>query len=581
MQLTIDQILQQGIAAHNSGKLGEAERLYRDILQSQPNHPDANHNLGILMFSINNSEEALQLFKIAIEVNPNVEQFWTSYINVLIKKNQLEEAEATSRKAIELKPDFAEAHYNLGVILHEYNKLEEAEACYRNTISLKPDFAEAHNNLGTALKELGRLNESEVCYKKAIVLKPNFADAHYNLSNTLKELGKFDEAEENCRKAIKFKPDYAEAYNNLGVLLQEIGKLDEAETSFKKVIELNPDSVETHYNLCKIKNFNKEDEQFIQMQNLYLSQSLTVEQRCSLNFGLGKASEDLNQLDKSFKYYSEGNALRKKLLNYNIRQDIKLFDQLKKSYLNIKKNSFKTFNLANEPRPIFILGMPRSGTTLVEQIISSHSEVMGAGELFYVEQFGDAMARGISKIDKKILLNFRERYFKKLRELSNGNSLVTDKMTLNFRYIGLICSAFPSAKIIHVKRNAAATCWGNYKVNFTTKVQGYSYSYNLNDLITYYELYQDLMRFWEKQFGNRIYNLNYETLTINQEEEIRKLIKYLELKWEKVCLTPQDNKRSVATTSNTQIREKIYQDSSQKWKKFKPFLNGAFNHFED
>ena len=289
--------------------------------------------------------------------------------------------------------------------------------------------------------------------------------------------------------------------------------------------------------------------------------------------------EDLNQFDRSFKYYSEGNALRKKSLAYDVRHDIELFDQLKKSYPSIEKNSLETVNLSNEPRLIFILGMPRSGTTLIEQIISSHSEVLGAGELPYVHRFGDAIARGISKANTRILVDFRESYLKKLKELSNKSLTFTDKMPSNFRYVGLICSAFPDAKIVHVKRNSAATCWGNYKQYFTSKTLGYSY--DLDDLITYYGLYQNLMQFWEEQYGDRIYSLNYESLTMNQEDETRKLIKYLDLEWEQECLAPQDNKRSVATASNKQIRQKIYQDSSQKWKKFEPLLNGAFNQLDD
>jgi tetratricopeptide (TPR) repeat protein len=777
MELTVDQALQQGIAAHNAGNLQEAERLYRAILQSQPTHPDANHNLGILAVSSNKAEFALPLFKAALDVNPGMEQFWISYIDALTKEKQfknakrvikkakkagfvgeklnalevqltrtiqgqakgqlvpvqapsqaeidsllasyqsgqheiardlglsitqkfpnhqlswkvlggvfaqagqmddalianqnavrldpkdaeahsnlgatlkylgrlehaeasyrqaialkpdfaaahynlgnslkdlgrLEEAEASYRQAIALKPDYAAAHYNLGIALQELGRLEEAEASYRQAIALKPDFAEVHynlgnslkdlgrleeaeagyrqaielkpdyaeayNNSGTILKELGRLEEAEASYRQAITIKPDYVDAHFNLGIILKELGRLEEAEASYRQAITIKPDYAEAYNNSGTILQELGRLEEAEASYRQAIALKPDFTEAHQQLSLIKNFTKEDEQFVQMQKLCLDQTLTDEQRCYLSFALGKASEDLNQIGRSFKYYSEGNAFRKKLLAYNIRQDIELFDQLKKSYPSIDKNSLKNCNLSNEPRPIFILGMPRSGTTLVEQIISSHSAVTGAGELPDVNRFGDPIARGMSKSDTEILINFRERYLKKLQKLSNGNPIVTDKMPLNFRYIGLICSAFPDAKIVHVTRNSAATCWGIYKQYFTTKSLGYCY--DLDDLIAYYGLYQELMQFWGERYGDRIYNLNYETLTINQEDETRKLLQYLGIEWEEACLTPQDNKRSVATASNVQIRQKIYKGSSQKWQKFEPFLNGALSHLGD
>jgi Flp pilus assembly protein TadD len=697
MELTIGQALQQGIAAHKKGNLQDAERLYRAILQTQPTHPDANHNLGVIAVSLNKTESGLLLFKTAVEANPNVEQHWISYIDALIKvsqvknakralkkakragvaKNKLdalnqqlmsdskeqdpshvelssllehyqngryddaeklailitqqfprhnfswkvlgavlkqtgrisealvasqktvelapedaeahnnfgvvlkelgkfEEAEASCRKAIALKPDYTEAHYNLGITLQELGRLEEAEISNRQAITLKPNYAEVHNNLGVTLQELGKLEEAEASYRHAIVLKPNYAEAHSNLGVTLQELGKLEEAETSCRKAIALKPDYAIAHYNLGITLQELGGLKESEASSRQAIALKPDYAEAHRHLSLIKTFNKEDDQFLQMKKLCLDQTLTDEQRCHLSFALGKASEDLNQISKSFQYYSEGNAFRKKLLAYNISKDIKIFDQIKNSYPSIDKNSLKNHNTRNEPKPIFILGMPRSGTTLVEQIISSHSAVTGAGELPDVEENGSDIAQGISTSDIDTLLQFKQKYLQKLQKLSNGNPIVTDKTTLNFRYIGLIFSAFPDAKIVHVKRNPAATCWGNYKQYFINKSLNFCYA--LDDIITYYEMYRDLMQFWEERYGYRIYNLNYDTLTNNQEDETKKVIQYSGLEWEEKCLAPQNNMRSVSTASCVQIRQKIYQGSSQKWKMFSPYLNGALDH---
>lgn len=546
MDLTINQILQQGKAAHKKGKFEEAERFYREILKTQPIHPDANHNLGLIVASKDKIEEALLLFKIAIEVCPKIEQFWISYVNLLIKDNQFEKAEVISRKVIELNPDFVSIIGNLGIIFHKLGKLVEAEIKYKKVIELKPDDAVAHNNLGIILQTTDRLEEAETSYKKA----------------------------------IKFKADYAEAHNHLGSLQEEYGRLGEAEGCYQTSIKLKPNYIDAHFNLSKLKSFNKEDEHYIQMQNLYLDENLTNEERCLLSFALAWASEELNKLDKSFEYYSVGNQLCKDSLTYDIQQDIKLFDQLKKSHLEIKKKSLGNFNLTIKPRLIFILGMPRSGTTLIEQIISSHSEVKGAGELPYIHQFGDSIARGTVKLDKKILLDFRKNYLNKIKELSNDHSIITDKMTLNFKYIGLICSVFPDAKIVHVKRNPMATCWGIYKQFFSSK-KFFEYSYDLNNLVAYHNMYQDLMQFWEVEYGKRIYKLNYEALTMNQEQEIKKLIQYLELKWEPACLTPQNNKRNVKTRSSNQVRHEIYQGSSQKWKKFEPFFKGVFNQLND
>ena len=314
------------------------------------------------------------------------------------------------------------------------------------------------------------------------------------------------------------------------------------------------------------------------MQELYLYENISDEQRCHINFGLAKACEDLGDFEQAFTHYREGNALRKKLLNYDINQDVKLFKQLKSNYARIEQNALKVDNLENNPKPIFIVGMPRSGTTLVEQIISSHSQVAGAGELSFAAQFGASIARGFSEVNSEALLNFRIKYLTKLQNVSDGSLIVTDKMPQNFRYIGLLAAAFPEAKIVHVKRNPAAVCWANYKQYFISKNMGFCYA--LDDIISYYRLYENLMEFWGSSLSKRIYHLDYELLTVNQKDETQKLIDYLGLDWNEECLSPQNNTRSVTTVSNIQVREKVYQGSSQQWKKYKPFLNSMLDFLD-
>jgi hypothetical protein len=222
--------------------------------------------------------------------------------------------------------------------------------------------------------------------------------------------------------------------------------------------------------------------------------------------------------------------------------------------------------------------MPRSGTTLVEQIISSHSMVTGLGELPFVLQFGYPVTTGLLDSSEESLTKFRNDYLEKLESLRDKNLIITDKMPQNFLYVGLITACFPEAKILHVKRDPAAVCWANYKQWFKSENLGYSYS--LEDIVEYYKLYNDLMEFWNKALKNKIYEVDYETLTINQESEIKKLIKYLELSWEESCLSPEKNERNVSTASNIQIRNKIFKGSSQKWKKYKPFLDGVLDNLD-
>ena len=235
MELTIEQVLQRGVAAHKEGKLQEAERFYQTILQSQPSHPDANHNLGVLAVSVNKAEAALPLFKAALDANPYIEQFWLSYIDALMKKNQLEDAEVASKKALDLKKDFIKVNLCLSGILLKLGRLEEAEASLRQTISLKPDYAEAHSNLGITLQELGRLEEAEASYRQAISLKPDYVQAHNNLSNTLKELGRLEEAMSSYTKAIELNPHLSGPSKNLVQLLTSYAPHEEISHPIVKV----------------------------------------------------------------------------------------------------------------------------------------------------------------------------------------------------------------------------------------------------------------------------------------------------------------------------------------------------------
>lgn len=266
MQLNIDQALQQAIAAHKEGNLNQAEQIYRAILRSQPKHADANHNLGVIAFSLNQFEAAAELFKSALESNPNLEQFWLNYVNALAKADRLKEARQVIKRAKKKGFDVkrlekllsparrsseidAEGHFNLGNTLFGLGKPKEAEASYNLAIALKPNYAEAHNNLGVALEALGRANEALANYKKAIALTPDYADAHYNFGNALVGLGRISEAEVSYERAIALKPDYAEAHNNLGNTLKALFRLKEAKASYSKAIALKPDYAEAHNNL--------------------------------------------------------------------------------------------------------------------------------------------------------------------------------------------------------------------------------------------------------------------------------------------------------------------------------------------
>ena len=556
-------------------RLDDAEASLRKAVALKPDLATAHCNLGGTLQELGMLAEAEASYKKAIALTPDYAQAHSNLGATFQKLGRLEEAQVSYKQAIAIRPDCAEVHNALGNTLKELGRLEEAEAVYRQAITLQPESAGAHSNLGATLHELGKLEEAEASYRQAIVLKPDYAKAHYNLGNTLKELGRLDEAEASYRQAIVLKPDLAEAHYNLGVTLQELGRLDEAEASYRQAIALKPDYAEAHRNLTTTKKFSSKDEQFFKMQALYRDPAISENNRCHICFALAKASEDLEDCATAFQFYAEGNALRKKQLGYEKAKDKALFEKLKTSYPHIVGHTFEPEIIAPHTTPIFIVGMPRSGTTLVEQILSSHPRVTGAGELPFVFKFGRLLAVKQTPADGEALTTFRDQYLNALKQRSEGKAIVTDKMPQNFRFLGLIATALPEAKIIHVKRDPAAVCWANHTKYFINDSLGYCC--DLDDILHYHELYQDLMSYWHQALPNRIYDLSYEVLTEHQEEETRKLIGHLGLEWNGACLSPQENNRGVATASNVQVRQKVYQGSSERWKRYKPYLNGALD----
>ena len=601
MELTLDQALQKGIEAHKRGKVQEADGYYTAILKVQPKHPDANHNMGVLAVSVGKVQESLPFFKMALEANSGIKQFWLSYIDALIKLNRRDDAKVAFFEA-QSNGAKGEGFEKLEQILDGWDKpvtsqtlntqdppqnqlqdlinlfnqdqMQRAIAEASQLLSDFPGSSILYNIVGAANRGLGNLEEAIEAYEKAISIKPDYAEAYGNMGVTLKDQGKLKEAMEAFKKALEVRPDYAEVYNNMGNAFKDQGNLEEAIEAYEKAISIKPDCADAHRHLSSVKKYKIGDPHFMQVESLYNETGLNQDSKCSLNFALAKMYEDIGKINKAFGHLSEGNALRKKVLNYSITKDVMLFSKLKETQPFLLEKSRKMKRGVYRVKPIFILGMPRSGTTLVEHIISSHSKVTGAGELRYMSQYGAALAAGISDLSEETISWFREKYLSELINLSNGRSCVTDKMPENFRFIALICAAFPEAKIIHVQRDSRATCWSNFRQYFSTNDLGYCY--NLDDIVSYYKLYFSLMEFWQSKYGKRIYNLDYERLTEDQENETRKLIKHLEIDWEDSCLSPQENKRSVRTVSQHQVRQKVYQGSSHVWRKYEPFIDGVF-----
>ena len=505
-------------------------------------------------------------------------------------------------EATKLNSNYSEAFYNLGSVQKKIGRFQDAIASYKRAIQITPNYLDAHNNLGNIYKDLGLFNEAIESYEWAISYGSNYAIAHINLASIYSSYD-LEKALHSYQKAISIEPNFPEAHYSLGAIYSSLGQKDESMKSYEKALKIKPDYAEAHNALSTIKKYIKNDPQIKYMKSLLKRSNLILPDKVSLNFALAKASEDLGNHKDFFKFLNEGNRLNKEKLNYSIESDLEGISNIRNIFVNSKASAPRSNLKKRRPRPIFIVGMPRSGTSLVEQIISSHEEVYGAGELDFLSRsivkeiqtelygageldflskniFKEIKTAHIKKIDSKAFYKkITDNYYDSLSSLNISKDIFTDKMPLNFRFVGFILSAFPEAKIVHLKRDPIATCWSIYKHYFTSNGNGFAS--NFDDLASYYLMYKSLMDFWHKTFPINIYDISYEDLTLNQEKETRKLLDYCNLSWDESCLNFHKNTRAVHTTSTFQVREKMYQGSSDAWRKYEHYLEPLISKIGD
>jgi tetratricopeptide (TPR) repeat protein len=560
-----------GIVLHDQGELDAAIASFQKALELRPDFAIAHFNIGKVLHDQGQLDAAIASFRNALKITPDYADAYINLGNSLQDQGKLGEAIDCYQTALRINPNLALAHYNLANALKAQGRTDEAIESYEQAVAIKPDYAMALDGLGTALLSRGRSEEAIECYQKALAIDPDAASVYANIGNCILDQGQFDKAFELYRKAIAIKPDEAAFYGNMGGAFLNHGRFDEAISSFQKALEMKPDFASQYRLLVSTTGFPVDDEFISKMEYLYDQDESTSADRCHLCFGLYSAYNKLGRYQAAFDWLVEGNNIRQKELNYDIQSDRFIFEYIKNS-ANSLSEKVTYENSGNERNPVFILGMPRSGTTLVEQIISAHSAVFGAGELPYFESFAGEKGN----LTRNKLKNFRRRYLSLVDQKAKGRKFFTDKMPHNFQHLPLILSVFPGAKIVHVYRDPAATCWSNFANYFAAN--GLGYACNVNDVREYYSMYVDLMEFWSEMFGDRIYHLDYDRLTENQPDQTRQLIDYIGLEWQDACLSPHQNTRAVQTLSNAQVREPIYKGSSEKWRVYEPFLDGAFDN---
>ena len=574
-----DSDIQNTLEYFNKGEYHEAEKLAKSLLLKESKNLFCLKILGIIYSKLGKLNKALRIHEKLILINKNDSESYNNLGICYKNLNRTEESLSAFEHAINLNPSFSDAYYNLSNILETKGLKNESLEANQKAIELGSNNPKVHSQFGIRLYNSNLLDEAILSFQKCIKLEPNNPNHYFYLANTFHKLGMLDEAITNYAKVTELDKFHSSAYSNLGHIYSQKGIIDLAQQYIEKSISINPDIGKTHFSLSLIKKYtNLDDIQLSQMETGYSNIKNNDTDRCYFAFGLGKAYEDLGNFKNSYDCYVNGNDLRKKQLNYNISDDTKFFDKILSLQKKINKHTLLSKNLIMKQTPIFIVGMPRSGTTIVEQIISSHTKVTAGGELKFISKLSNDILDEKDNFSNNSLTRFRESYLDSIKKISDKKNMITDKMPQNFRYIGLITAAFPEAKIIHVHREPSATCWGIFKQCFTLDADALGFAYCLDDIVEYYKLYLNLMRFFRDSLNDNFYDLDYESLVVNNEKETRDLLQYLNLDWEEACLSPHKNPRAVMTASNIQVREKIYQGSSNSWKNFQPFLNGALDN---
>ncbi len=557
------------VALLQKGQLDQLVKHATALVRNSPNTLALHDLMGIAHMGLKNYSKAIACYQNALKIKPNFAEAHNNLGAALKALGRYDEAITSYQNALQLKPDYPEAHNNLGIALLEIQQLQPAKQCFDLAIQIAPNYADAYFNLGSVLKSLGNLEQAISNFEKGLQINPNNAVALNHLGNTQQQNGLLDKAVENYHKALQINPDLADVYLNLGSVQKTQGHMEEALKNYRTALRLKPDDAKAYRNYTAALDFKAEDEFTARIPKLLETKALTKNDQMHLSFALAKVKLDLGQNSEAFKHLKTGNALRKQELQYDISVDQDLFADIKDVFAT--KTSVAPSNpIQTKPIPIFIVGMPRSGTTLVEQIISSHSDVFGAGELKLMDQIMDNTIWQDYATTPDIIEDIRERYYDGIADLNCKKPFITDKMPANFRWIGFISEAFPEARIVHVTRTPAAVCWSNYKLYFPAN--GMRFSFDMQDIAHYYGLYRDLMKFWHTQFPDRIYDINYEHLTENQLQETQNLLAHLDLDWEDAVMDFYKNTRAVATASNQQVRKKMYKGSSQEWEKYAKHL---------
>ena len=565
--------LRLGELLQRSGAHKAATACLKKAIAIDPTSGDIHRRLGISLEIRGQLDRALHHYRWALQDKNDDHHTLTNIGNVYRKLGRFHAAEKAYRKALALDPDNAETLNNLAMVYRTIGRLKEAMIACRKSLAIRPDSAHTHHNAGIIHRQMGNHQAALRYYRKAIELDPLLAEAHYNLGELFKVNGNLKSAIAVYQKAIQLSPDMYQAFRGLGDAYRLQGNTNAAIAAYGNAIKVNPACVTSYRYLTVLRKYKTRDPYLVGMESLLTRADLNRNERMLLNFSLGKAYEDLKQYGTAFRHVAEGNRMKRLSFSYDQTASDLLFANIKKAFAASFMQEWSRCGV-DDPTPIFILGMPRSGTSLVEQILASHPDVHGAGELATLDQVISTYGRKVfkrpypqflSQLTDQDCKEMGSAYVKAIRRHNRYQAFITDKMPQNFLFVGMIAMILPKAKIIHCVRNPMDTCLSIFKNHFSRL---HAYAYDLHELGHYYRLYQDLMSFWRQIMPDVMHDVYYEKLVGEPVTQVRRLLSICRLKWHDQCLAFHQSGRPVLTASTSQARRPFYRDSVVLWKQY-------------
>jgi tetratricopeptide (TPR) repeat protein len=558
----------------NTGNFEAAQNAAKQLSQKFPNEPFVFNILGYTSGMIGDQKAAIDAYKWAIKLNPNFVEALSNYGSYLVQIGKHNDAITSLRKAISKKPDYFEAHHNLGLALSGDGDVEGAFVHLNKSIQLNPEYANAYNSRGNLYRSTGKLANALDDLKTALKLVPDDGAAKGTLSSVLADLGDVEGSLALTTELLQKDPNNIDLLGRKAVQLNALGQSAEAIAAFQDIVKLREEDGEAIGTLLKMLPESERGAMRTEAVELLEQEDLDPFDRVRLAFALASDAERDKDVTGAGRWLNIANGTYKSSLPALPVADETRFAQARSFFADRLPHKLKAAGNPSD-RPIFVVGLMRSGTSLVEQIIASHSQVFGAGELNAVTVLGaDIMSIGPS-VDATKIAAFAEGYLSILGAVDEDSPRAVDKMPANFFFVGLLKLAFPNAAIINTVRDPRDTCFSIWKNFFDT--HAHQYAYDQGELAAFANQYKALMGFWDSVFPNEIYHVRYENLVASQEAESRRLLDHLGLPWEDGVLEFHKTKRAVRTASVNQVREKMYTSSVKSWAPYSDHLSELLN----